>query len=99
MLDSWSLDAKVLSICNFLFSNLEKVGANSDYSHVGQKRSNNEISPGVAAGISIAGTLLLAFVVVLLFTKCKKKRSGSRLNLLRSVDRYEQMPPRMDEDV
>ena len=74
------------------------MATNSDYGHVSQNQSSNEVSPGVAAGISIAGTLLLAFVVVFLFTKCKKKRSGSRLNLLRSVDRYEQMPPGLAEN-
>ena len=83
---------------NFFFSNLEKVGANSDYSHVNHNGNNNKVSPGVAAGISIAGTLLLAFIIVFLFTKCKKKRSGSRQNLLRSVERYEQMPTGLAEN-
>ncbi len=52
------------------------------------------MSPGLAAGISILVTLVVGLVVVLLVMKWyKRKRSGSRETLLRSVDRYQNIGP------
>ena len=56
------------------------------------------MSPGVAAAISVVSTLTLALVVLLLFTKCKMRRSRSSEQLLRSVDRYQGMPAGLAED-
>ena len=84
----------------FPSSSIKTVTETSEFlsSQSASKSKNDSMSPGVAAAISIVGTLVFAVVVVALFTKCKRHRSGSREQLLRSVDRYQPMPPGMVEN-
>lgn len=81
------------------FSSIKTVTETSEFlAEAASKSKDNGMSPGVAAVVSVVGTLAFAVVVVAIFSKCKKKRNGSREQLLRSVDRYQQMPGRLEEN-
>eukprot|EP00794_Sanderia_malayensis_P016624 gene16624-18314_t len=78
-------------------SNVGTIDARKGYTYETAQKESAQMSPGLAAGISIIATLVAGSVVALLVVKCRRKKTNSRETFLHSVDRYQPMPSGMAE--